>query len=265
MTVRPRVASLILLANAVALCVYAQTFAVEPSPIGGITMVGSGAPGFSEAVSRIVGANPSLGMQQFLRYAVVVTNTSSKSLLAFTVRYEIQSADGQTRQFSHQVSTGLKSPVLAPGAQYLVSIDQASYADLRAGRPLPPGYISPATGALSVSAHLDSCIYSDGTFSGPDQSKNYARDSEELQADLDFCTAIQSLRNDENAAWSFLQNEAAAQAPSANGLLTDTAYARRRINNAKMFAAVQRFSGFAVMLARCDEQMNILQQIHLHK
>jgi len=269
-----------ILAFALAAKILAAQPAVVVTPISdslpGMALVGPSDPDFLLAVQALIGAADFASYQPGLPYSVLVRNGTSQALIDACVIFDVTQANGKKDgslawcMGSIPPPAGAK-PLLAPGAQLLASaIANYAYITPRRNPPLP----APATrlaelsSAASITISLDSVLFADGTFAGPDTRNNFVQDSQKLAADQAFAAAVLSYQSGSvSGLQSYLDSEAVAD--RSGGLGSQLNYVHRMAAHArllkKVLAKPAPKGGAAQVFASATALANDAAGFNLHK
>jgi hypothetical protein len=159
----------------------AQTFELSPSTIPGVTL--TSAAGSPDLVAKLVpDANARAAYAPTLPYSVVVSNTGSRKIVVFTVRFDYTRPDGKpigtiARQDYRTTGYVEGQPGFLPGQSCVLTV----IGELRPSAPAEPhasaAYYSPdlhrfyeIVRSPAIRASLDSVIYDNGQITGSDIS-----------------------------------------------------------------------------------------------
>lgn len=236
---------------------FAQTVPLQaiPSTIPGIRLIPPGDAQFANIVKGLIPEQRSLdAIQSMLSQSVIVANDLPTPLMSFTVVFQVTDASGRVGTINPGLFTEMRSPVLQPGGQYLISTDQGVMDKARATGTPPSNFTSVIAGATKLTASIDSITLPDGRFIGPDVANNFSRFSAELNSALTLCEGVRAHRSDLAGATAFLKQQAAQEMDSAITPLRATA----------MLGYLQA-RGLPDLAAHCDADVQIWQSVHLRK
>ncbi len=156
----------------------AQTFTVIPSLIPGIRVDGPETPAFAKHLADLgVDAKARLTAEAFLSRAIVVTNATDRPVAKVVVRFEFLDPSGR---IGAEVQWQEPREGLAPGASRLVTVDRTITEAIRAHaademvRQVPSGSRSQMiTRSPMARVSVDSVLFADGDFFGPDVSGSW--------------------------------------------------------------------------------------------
>jgi hypothetical protein len=177
---------------------------IDPS-LSGITVIAANDSRFESAVATLIKPRDMPAFKPLLPYSVVVRNDTSRNLLGLCVVFRMIDqnghAGGTSRNFKN-FPTGRK-PLLIPGQMMLVSVEQprlqprASGVRLKIGMTHPLDYYD---SSQAVNISLDSVLFEDGTFVGPDTVDTFDRTAAELSAVQTLAKSVLAYKSEGGAA-----------------------------------------------------------------
>jgi hypothetical protein len=193
------------------------------SSLAGLVLVGPNDPSFLPAIQALVGPSELPSYQPILPYSVFVRNNTQQPVIGVCVNFQMTQANGTHDamvQSFEEIPPVSRQPVLPPGAQLFVSIERgysliSQHSNLHSGMVHPLGLYS-SQHAITIS--LDSAVFADGTFVGPDTQNRFAQYTAKIAADLYIAKSILAFQSSDTAGLQiFLNNEAALDRASGLG------------------------------------------------
>lgn len=154
---------------------------ISPSGVEGISLIAPGSAEFEAALAALLGAVPRDAVDPAIPFSVIVANDSPRPVAFLGVRFDMTGPLGKAYSVIHYADT-LRTPDKAdfrPGTKRFVCAEP-SYTSLLLrghGEPDPRARLNleNLNKALDVRASLDSVVYDNGRFEGPDSLGAYER------------------------------------------------------------------------------------------
>jgi len=221
------------------LAAWGQTITVEPGQIAGIELVGSQSAAFQGLFQDAAEPQDAARPAVWLPFTVVLRNHSPRAVVAYHVRWTV---DGRLRWMAddRNVEAGMDSRTdpfawVRPGSSVVVAPGAAAPFVL-----LPDGASQPLLASLesagTVTVSVDSVLFANGEFAGPDLGGNFERDAASFAGRREVNAEVQS----ELAAGQTFDKIAAGLAETAN----------RRPNGQRDWNAAARASQARALLRR---------------
>jgi len=173
-----------------ALPAYAQSFQLQPTQLVGIELVGPESPEFNTLVAKLV---PDAGIRATLRpalaFSFIVRNTGVRPIQWITVRFDYTSP-ATLKPVAGTISQAYDG---LPKGAFDLFLPSGAVSKLYGARPVQGSltHVSELRSSPVVKASVDSIIYSDGQFAGPDRASRFPRLSRDSQ---EFNELVQELR-----------------------------------------------------------------------
>jgi hypothetical protein len=239
---------------------------------GGISLIGPSDSSFLPTVTTMIDPSELPAFQPILPFSVVVHNGSSKDLIGICVAFEIVDATGKHGFLSQSFETippaGVRHPILAAGGSLFVSPERgysyiAVHSNFGAGLTHPMTFY---TSAASIKTSLDSVIFTDGTFVGPDTQSKFAQYTGRLAADRDFANAVLSYKGGAVASLkTFLDGEAVRSHNLSPSQAYQYEYTKERSVRARNSQQTLAKKGFDAVISNALELSSDASQVNLHK
>jgi hypothetical protein len=169
--------------------------------LAGITVIAPNDPTFQTAVSGLIEPADMPAFQSMLQYSIIVRNGTAKSLLGICVNFEV-GKHGKSEDSANIFANFLASrrPLVAAGKMLVFAVEEGakflsknSRANVTtAGAIVGKGFFDSAQ-AIEIS--VDSAIFEDGAFVGPDKRNTFERWSAELTGMRTVAGAVAAYRS----------------------------------------------------------------------
>jgi hypothetical protein len=187
----------------------------------GISLVPASSVEFANAVQAVMPSKAAPNFASIYPYSFILRNMTSKTIIAFGVRWTCLDARGRVQTHDRVWSNlgNLTSALaIAPGAERLVT------PVLNAGATLDPDVftkeLAPFSGCQSIVTSLEAVILSDGTAYGTDANNTIPRIQARMDAKhLVLTGALQAWQQGGSGSMSGYLNSLIAAAPPENGPL----------------------------------------------
>lgn len=173
-----------------ALPAHAQSFQLQPTQLVGIELVGPGSPEFNTLVAKLVpDAGTRASLRPALEFSFIVRNAGVRPIQWITVRFDYTSR-ATLKPVAGTISQAYDG---LPKGAFDLFLPSGAVSKLYGARPVQGSllHVSEFQSSPVVKASVDSIIYSDGEFAGPDRASRFPRLSRESQ---EFNELLQELR-----------------------------------------------------------------------
>jgi hypothetical protein len=242
---------------------------VDPS-LAGMSLIGPSDSGYQAAVGALVQASDVADLAAVRPYSVVLVNNTGRNVFTYVVRFDYTAPQGRTgnqRVGSSQMPPNPK-PLIAAGKQALITI-RGQYTGTGGGagsvvlKLRPNEYYQTA---VNMTISLDSVLFDDGLFVGPDRSGQFARDTAALSAHVAFYKAVPAFQGqDPSQLAQYLSSLAPAASRQADAGLNPGPYMHVLSSNAGGYQMLLARKGAAAVFSNAQINYDVVSAYQLHR